>query len=74
MDLKKVFTVLFAVVLLVFVGFFVYGALWPSGHFNLDFIPVAKERYFLICRDETLQMPEAAQMVEIIRDPTYGST
>jgi molybdate transport repressor ModE-like protein len=48
-----------------------FGVEPPARQFNLDFIPVAKERYFLICRDETLQMPEAAQMIEIIRGPAF---
>ena len=43
----------------------------PARQFNLDFIPVAKERYFLICRDETLQLPEARELIGLIRGKAF---
>lgn len=48
-----------------------FGVEPPARQFNLDFIPVARERYFLICRDETLQLPEARELVRLIRAPTF---
>lgn len=48
-----------------------FGVEPPARQFNLDFVPVAKERYFLICRDETLQLPEAREMIELIRGPAF---
>ncbi|HVY05580.1 MAG TPA: substrate-binding domain-containing protein [Burkholderiales bacterium] len=48
-----------------------FGVEPPARQFNLDFIPVAKERYFLICRDETLQLPEAAELIELLRGPAF---
>ena len=48
-----------------------FGVEPPARQFNLDFIPVAKERYFLICRDEILQLPEAQELVNLIRHPAF---
>lgn len=48
-----------------------FGVEPPARQFNLDFIPVARERYFLICRDETLQLPESQELVRLIRAPAF---
>jgi molybdate-binding protein len=48
-----------------------FGVEPTARQFNLDFIPVAKERYFLICRDETLQLPEAQELVGLLRGPAF---
>lgn len=48
-----------------------FGVEPPARQFNLDFIPVAKERYFLICRDETLQLPESQELVGLLRHPAF---
>jgi molybdate transport repressor ModE-like protein len=48
-----------------------FGVEPPARQFNLDFIPVAKERYFLICRDEILELPEAQELVNLIRHPAF---
>ena len=48
-----------------------FGVEPPARQFNLDFIPVAKERYFLICRDETLELPEAAELIDLVRGPAF---
>ena len=48
-----------------------FGVEPAARQFNLDFIPVAKERYFLICRDETLQLPESQELVGLIRGPAF---
>jgi putative molybdopterin biosynthesis protein len=50
-----------------------FGVEPPARQFNLDFIPVAKERYFLICRDETLALPEAQELVELLRGQAFRS-
>ena len=49
-----------------------FGVEPPARQFNLDFIPVAKERYFLICRDDTLQLSEARELVGLLRRPAFG--
>jgi molybdate transport repressor ModE-like protein len=48
-----------------------FGVEPAARQFNLDFIPVAKERYFLICRDETLQLPEARELIGLVRGPAF---
>lgn len=48
-----------------------FGVEPPARQFNLDFIPVAKERYFLICRDETLELPEARELIGLLRGPAF---
>ena len=39
--------------------------------FGLDFLPMAKERYFLICRDESLDLPESRELIELIRGQAF---
>jgi putative molybdopterin biosynthesis protein len=49
-----------------------FGVEPPARQFNLDFIPVARERYFLICRDDILQLSEAQELVGLLRRPAFG--
>ncbi|HEX4986783.1 MAG TPA: substrate-binding domain-containing protein [Burkholderiales bacterium] len=50
-----------------------FGVEPPARQFNLDFIPVTKERYFLICRDETLQLAEAREFIGLLRGAAFRS-
>lgn len=48
-----------------------FGVEPPARQFNLDFIPVARERYFLICRQETLAVPEVRELTALLRTPAF---
>jgi molybdate-binding protein len=48
-----------------------FGVEPPARQFNLDFVPVAKERYFLICRNESLELPESREMIQLIRGQAF---
>ena len=48
-----------------------FGVEPAARQFALDFLPMAKERYFLICRDETLQLPEAGELIGLIRGKAF---
>jgi molybdate transport repressor ModE-like protein len=48
-----------------------FGVEPPARQFNLDFIPIAKERYFFICRDETLAQPEVQELLRLVRSPAF---
>jgi len=48
-----------------------FGVEPAARQFALDFLPMAKERYFLICHDETLQLPEARELIGLIRGKDF---
>jgi len=48
-----------------------FGIETPARQFNLEFIPIEIERYFLICRNETLKERQTEQMLEILRSSAY---
>jgi putative molybdopterin biosynthesis protein len=48
-----------------------FGVEPPARQFNLDFIPVAKERYFLICLEESLDLPESRELIQLVRGPAF---
>jgi len=48
-----------------------FGVEPAARQFGLDFIPMAKERYFLICRDESLDLPESKELVELLRGQAF---
>jgi molybdate transport repressor ModE-like protein len=48
-----------------------FGVEPPARQFNLDFIPMVRERYFLIGRDESLALPESREMIRLIRGPAF---
>lgn len=43
----------------------------PAREFRLEFIPLQRERYFLLCRTDQLQTPALQQMLAVLRDPRY---
>ena len=48
-----------------------FGLERPARHFKLDFIPLATERYFAICRRDALARPEIEQVLAILRSPVF---
>lgn len=48
-----------------------FGLETPARQFGLDFIPLAKERYFLLCRAATLALPAVQAAVDILRSPAF---
>jgi molybdate transport repressor ModE-like protein len=51
-----------------------FGLETPSRRFKLDFIPLANERYFLMCDVEALDRPVFGRIVEMLADPTFRAT
>ena len=56
------------------------AAAWPTSasawngrrrHFKLDFIPLATERYFAMCRRDALARPEIEQVLAILRSDAF---
>jgi molybdate transport repressor ModE-like protein len=48
-----------------------FGLERPARHFKLDFIPLATERYFAICRRDALDRAEIAQALAILRSEPF---
>ena len=48
-----------------------FGLERPARHFKLDFLPLATERYFAICRRDALERPEIAQVLAILRSEPF---
>ena len=48
-----------------------FGVEPPARQFNLDFIPLAKERYLLIGRNESLELPEVRELIDLLRSPAF---
>ena len=48
-----------------------FGVEPAARQFALDFLPMAKERYFLICRNETLDLPESRELIGLIRGQAF---
>ncbi|MFL6699649.1 MAG: substrate-binding domain-containing protein [Vitreoscilla sp.] len=48
-----------------------FGLERPARHFKLDFIPLATERYFAICRRDALARPEIEQVLAILRSDAF---
>ena len=50
-----------------------FGLERPARHFKLDFIPLATERYFAVCRRDALARPEIEQVLAILRSEAFRS-
>jgi len=50
------------------VGFGVEAA---AAQFRLGFVPLARERYFFACRQETLALPETETLLALLRGPKF---
>jgi molybdate transport repressor ModE-like protein len=48
-----------------------FGIETPARAFNLEFLPVETERYFLICRADSLDLPPLRRMLDIMRSRDY---
>jgi molybdate transport repressor ModE-like protein len=48
-----------------------FGLERPARYFQLDFIPMVNERYFLICHEATLQHPVMQETLAILADPDF---
>jgi molybdate transport repressor ModE-like protein len=48
-----------------------FGLERPARHFKLDFIPLATERYFAVCRRDALARPEIEQVLAILRSAAF---
>jgi molybdate transport repressor ModE-like protein len=48
-----------------------FGLERPARHFKLDFIPLATEHYFAICRRDALGSPEIEQVLAILRSEPF---
>jgi molybdate transport repressor ModE-like protein len=48
-----------------------FGVETPARQFKLDFIPVAHERYFLLCDTRSLDTPPLQRMLQVLRSPEY---
>lgn len=48
-----------------------FGVEPAARQFALDFLPMVKERYFLICRAESLALPESKELIELIRGQAF---
>ncbi|MDB5806657.1 MAG: transcriptional regulator, LysR family [Betaproteobacteria bacterium] len=48
-----------------------FGIETPARQFNLEFLPLQTERYFLLCKNDTLEQPQVQRMLEIVRGAEY---
>lgn len=50
-----------------------FGLERPARYFQLDFIPMASERYFLVCHEAALDHPVMQAVLDILRGPAFKS-
>jgi molybdate transport repressor ModE-like protein len=48
-----------------------FGLERPARYFQLDFIPMVNERYFLLCHEHTLDHPVMKNALAILNDPAF---
>jgi len=48
-----------------------FGLETPARHFHLDFLPLANERYFLLCHQAALALPAMQAAVATLRSPAF---
>jgi molybdate transport repressor ModE-like protein len=48
-----------------------FGLELPARQFKLDFLPLARERYFVVARKDALEGPLVARALEILRSPEF---
>lgn len=48
-----------------------FGLEPPARQFKLDFVPVATERYFLLCRSGVMATPALQAVLQALHDPTF---
>ena len=47
------------------------GVETPSRRFKLDFIPLATERYFLVCDQENLNTPHIQSVIQVLNEASF---
>ena len=48
-----------------------FGVEPPARRFKLDFLPLATERYFLLCRDSDLDRPQLKAVLDVLRSEAF---
>lgn len=48
-----------------------FGLEPPARQFKLDFVPLANERYFLLCRNGALETPAVQKLLQVLGDPAF---
>lgn len=48
-----------------------FGLEPPARQFKLDFVPIAVERYFLLCRNDVMHTPAMQTVLAALRDPQF---
>lgn len=48
-----------------------FGLEPPARQFRLDFVPVATERYFLLCRNDVMATPALQRVLSLLQDPAF---
>ncbi len=48
-----------------------FGIETPARHFKLDFLPVARERYFLLCRETSLDKAHLQATLAVLRSEAF---
>ena len=48
-----------------------FGVETPARRFKLDFLPVASERYFLLCHESALSRPRLQALLQFMRSVDY---
>jgi molybdate transport repressor ModE-like protein len=51
-----------------------FGLEPPARQFRLDFVPLATERYFLLCRDDVMASPALQTVLAVLREPAFRTT
>lgn len=51
-----------------------FGLEPPARQFRLDFVPIASERYFLLCRNDVMDSPALRKVLSLLRDPAFRAT
>lgn len=51
-----------------------FGVQTAAHRFKLDFIPLARERYFIACNTSALKSPALQQMVDILQSEAFRAT
>ena len=48
-----------------------FGVEPAARQFKLDFLPIAKERYMLACRNESLKQPPVKELITLLKGPEF---
>ncbi len=48
-----------------------FGVETPARHFNLDFVPLQTERYFLLCEERSLDAPGVRRMLSVVQGAEF---